>query len=175
MSGIFDLVTQALGQGTVGQLSSQIGTSPSTTQSAISAALPMLFGAMAQHAQTDTGAAQIHDAVTSTGTTPSAPEPTAQPDQSQGGLLSKILGPHESQVQNGVAQASGLDPHQAAKVLMYLAPVVVGVLARRHQEQPQAMQQSGGLAGILQEATQTAQTQAGSEGGLGGILSRVLG
>lgn len=180
MSGIFDLVTQALGQGSVSQLSDQLGTDHGTTQRAVTAALPMLFGAMANHAQTDTGAQQIHSAVTSTAMPPSAPEPSAQPAASDSGLLSRILGSQQSEVQNGVAQASGLDMHQAGKVLMYLAPIVIGVLARRHQEQPQAQQQSqpaqqtgassGGLAGMLREAMQSAQAQAGSSGGLGGIL-----
>ncbi|MGI8509085.1 MAG: DUF937 domain-containing protein [Gemmatimonadaceae bacterium] len=181
MSGIFDLVTQALGQGSVSQLSDQLGTDHGTTQSAVSAALPMLFGAMANHAQTDTGSQQIHNAVTSTAIPPSAPEPAAQPAASDSGLLSKILGAQQSEVQNGVAQASGLDLHQAGKVLMYLAPIVIGVLARKHQEQPQAQpaQQtsgsSGGLAGMLREAMQSAQAQSGSSGGLGGILGSLLG
>lgn len=181
MSGIFDLVTQALGQGTVTQLSNQLGTDHSTTQRAVTAALPMLFGAMANHAQTDTGSQQIHTAVTSTATPPSAPEPSAQPAASDSGLLSKILGPQQNEVQDGVAKASGLDLHQAGKVLMYLAPIVIGVLARKHQEQPQQQQQSaqqtgssGGLAGMLREATQSAQAHAGSSGGLGGLLGGLL-
>lgn len=177
MSGIFDLVTQSLGQGTVGQLSSQLGTDHSTTARAVSAALPALFGAMAQHAQTDTGAEQIQNAVTSTATPPSAPEPTPQSTSSDGGLLSKILGPHQNQVQDQVAKTSGLDMHQAGKVLMYLAPIVIGVLARRHQDQPQGtQQQSGGLASVLTEAHQTAQSQTNSGGGLlGGLLGNILG
>lgn len=182
MSGIFDLVTQALGQGSVSQLSNQLGTDQGTTQSAVSAALPMLFGAMANHAQTDTGSQQIHEAVTSTTPTVSAPDPGAQPETADSGLLSRILGSQQTQVQNGVAQASGLDPHQAGKVLMYLAPIVMGVLARKHQEQPQAQQQSGQqaggggwLAGMLREATQSASAQAGSSGGLGSILGGLLG
>lgn len=184
MSGIFDLVTQALGQGSVSQLSDQLGADHGTTQSAVSAALPMLFGAMANHAQTDTGSQQIHNAVTSTAIPPSAPEPTSQPTASDSGLLSKILGSQQTQVQNGVAQASGLDMHQAGKVLMYLAPIVIGVLARKHQEEPQQQAQSqagqqtgssgGGLAGMLREATQSAQAHSGSSGGLGGLLGGLL-
>ncbi len=178
MSGIFDLVTQSLGQGTVGQLSNELGTDQSTTARAVSAALPALFGGMAQHAQTGTGEEQINNAVTSTAMPPSAPEPNPQPTSTGGGLLSKILGPHQDQAQNQVAQASGLDMHQAGKVLMYLAPVVIGVLARRHQDQPQAAQQSGGggLASVLQQAHQTAQSQTSSGGGLlGGLLGHILG
>lgn len=188
MSGIFDLVTQALGQGTVTQLSNQLGTDHSTTQRAVSAALPMLFGAMANHAQTDTGSQQIHTAVTSKAIPPSAPEPSAQPAVSDSGLLSKILGPQQSEVQNGVAKASGLDLQQAGKVLMYLAPIVIGVLARKHQERPKPQQQSpgqaapaqqtgdssGGLAGMLRDAMQSAQAHAGSSGGLGGLLGGLL-
>ncbi len=176
MSGIFDLVTQSLGQGTVSQLGNQLGADQSTTARAVSAALPALFGGMAQHAQTGTGAEQIQGVVTSTAMPPSAPEPTAQSTSSDGGILSRILGPHQDQVQDHVAKASGLDMHQAGKVLMYLAPIVIGVMARRHQDQPQGTQQSGGLADVLQQAHQTAQSQTSSGGGmLGGLLGNILG
>lgn len=175
MSSILDMVTQSLGQGTVSQLSNQMGTDPGSTARAVSAALPALFGGMAQHAQTDTGAQEIHNAVTTTATPPSAPEPSSTASPFAGGLLSKILGPHETQAQDNVAKASGLNAQQAGKVLMYLAPIVIGMLARRHQDQPQTTQQPGGLANILNEASQAAHSQMGSSGGLGGLLGSLLG
>ncbi len=177
MSSILEMVKQSLGQGTVDQLSSQVGTDPDTTQRAVGAALPALFGGMAQHAQTDAGAQDIHTAVTSIATPPSDPEPnrSATADQGAGGLLSRILGQHQGQVQDEVAKASGMDPHQAGKVLMFLAPIVIGMMARKHQEQPQATQQSGGLSSILGEASRAAQSQAGSSGSLGGMLGGLLG
>lgn len=172
MSGLLDMLTQHVDQSTVNQIGNQIGTDPSTTQRAIAAALPTLFGAMAQHASTPNGEADIHQAVTS------APADGATPPASSGsgGLLSRILGPHQQQAEQTVAQSSGLNVQQASKVLMYLAPIVVAVLARHRAQQPQAAQQQGGLAGLLSGAAASmGGANAATTGGVGQMLGKLFG
>lgn len=171
MSGILDMLTQHVDQSTVNQIGNQIGTDPGTTQRAVAAALPTLFGAMAQHASTPTGAADIHQAVTSApadGATPAATE--------SGGLLGRILGAHQQQAEQQVAQSSGINTQQAGKVLMYLAPIAIAVLARHHAQQPDVAQQPGGLAGVLRGAAESMSGANGaSAGGVGQILGRIFG
>jgi len=91
-----------------------------------------------------------------------------------GGLLGRIFGPHRDTVQQGVQQASGLDPEKAKKLLMMLAPVVLGVLARRQFGGQKATQADPGqLAGALQQEAQTAQRQSSPH--VGGLLGQLLG
>ena len=173
MSGLLDMLTQHVDQSTVNQIGNQIGTDPNTTQRAVAAALPTLFGAMAQHASTPNGETEIHQAVTSAPADGATPAPSAG---GNGGLLSRILGPHEQQATQTVAQSSGINTQQAAKVLMYLAPIAVAVLARHHAQQPQATQQPGGLASVLRGAAESmGGPNAASTGGLGNVLGHIFG
>lgn len=172
MSGLLDMLTQHVDQSTVNQIGSQIGTDPGTTQRAVAAALPTLFGAMAQHASTPDGAADIHQAVSNAPADGATPAPTA----ASGGLLSRILGQHQQQAEQTVAQSAGINTQQAAKVLMYLAPIAVAVLARHHAQQPEVTQQSGGLAGLLRGAAESmGGGNATSAGGVGQMLGRLFG
>jgi hypothetical protein len=173
MSGLLGMLGQHIDQNTISQISNQAGTDPSTTEKAIAAALPSLLGGMAQHASTDQGAAEIHQAVQSAPADGAVPTATL----ASGGLLGRILGPHESSTTQQVAQASGINTQQAGKVLLALAPLAVAVLARRHAQDPAAAQQPGGLSSILHQAASNAQTatSSGGAGALGGLLGRILG
>lgn len=171
MSTLLDSVNQNLDSNSVNQISRQIGADPSATQRAIAAALPMIFGGMANKAQQPEGEKEINSAVESHVSTP----PTPAQSGDRGGLLGKILGAKQAPVEEGVAQASGLDRNQAGKLLMYVAPVIMGVLARR-QGQGQAQSNAGGLGSVLQEAQQKAHKDAqGQMPQLGGILGQILG
>jgi hypothetical protein len=59
MSGLFDQLQQHVGADTIGQLASQIGATPGQTQAAVSAAMPMLLGALARNSASPQGAAGI--------------------------------------------------------------------------------------------------------------------
>ncbi len=167
MSSLLEMLGQNLDPAMIQQISSAIGADSGTTQSAVASALPALFGGMAQHATTGTGASQIHQAVQSAPADGSNPAPAPS-------LVSSILGPHEQEVQNNVAQASGLNFDQAKKLLTYLAPIAVSLLSRKTAENPQATQQPGGLAGILRTAEQATQSSSAG-GGLSGLLGSMLG
>lgn len=184
MNGILDMLTQHVDQSTVSQIGNQIGTDPSTTQRAIATALPTLFSGMAQHASTPNGAADIHQTVANAPADGATPPATT----ASGGLLGRLLGPNQQQAEQQVAQSSGLNTQQAGKVLMYLAPIAVAVLARRRAQQPQAEQEQGGLAGLLRGAAESmggmtaganpganAGANAGATGGVGQVLGRLFG
>lgn len=59
MSSLFDQLTQHVNTDTIGQIASQIGATPGQTQAAVSAAMPMLLGALARNSSTPQGAAGI--------------------------------------------------------------------------------------------------------------------
>ncbi|MCB1605646.1 MAG: DUF937 domain-containing protein [Xanthomonadales bacterium] len=60
---LIDQIAGALGPNAVQQMSSQLGASPQATRDAISAALPVLLGAMQRNASTPGGAQSLHNAV----------------------------------------------------------------------------------------------------------------
>ncbi|HET7456767.1 MAG TPA: DUF937 domain-containing protein [Gemmatimonadaceae bacterium] len=82
-----------------------------------------------------------------------------------GKLLGHILGGRRPDVEQTVARNSGLDPQQVGQLLMVLAPIVMGVLARKKQQDGL---NPGQLGTVLQQGT-------GGAGGLGGLLGQVFG
>ncbi len=90
-----------------------------------------------------------------------------------GKILGHILGGKQPQAQDAIARKSGLDGQQVGKLLMVLAPIVMGVLAKRKQ---QANLDTGGLQGELQQTRQQAQQRAQQpDNPLGAILGQVFG
>jgi hypothetical protein len=85
-----------------------------------------------------------------------------------------VLGHNQSDVQQGVQQASGLGAEQTRTLLTILAPIVVGALARRatsddSAQGPQEIQKS------LQQDGQQAKQQAEQHSPhLGGLLGKIM-
>ncbi|RMG70283.1 MAG: DUF937 domain-containing protein [Bacteroidetes bacterium] len=145
-------------------LSQQIGADPQSTQSAISAALPMLMGAMARNATQDQGAQALSNALARDhdgsilddlqgflGSTDNGPG---------AGILRHVLGSNQPQVAQGVSQMSGLNTTQVIQLLQNLAPLIMGMLGR--QQRSQGLD-AGSLASILMQERQVAAQQ--SQGG----------
>lgn len=202
MASILDMVQQQLGGGTINQISHQIGADPSTTQSAVQMALPMILGGLAHNATQPGGAEALHSALDEhTNTLDNLSgllgggATTAGAAPAQGGalgglggllggsgggladmiggalggrLLGHVLGGRQPQVEQTVSQHSGLDQQQVGRLLMVLAPIVMGVLARKKQ-------QEGLNPGQLGTVLQQSQQQAAAHSGLGGILGQVFG
>jgi hypothetical protein len=178
---LLDMLQQHLGQSAVGQVSDQLGVSPGVAQTAIAAALPMILAGMARHASSPEGADAIHQAAqTHEGTLDNVPDVLgAGPPADHGGLLGRVLGGHQQTVQQGVQQASGLDPEKAKKLLLMLSPIVVAALARHQlgggRGTPAAPSKQDISSTLQQEAAaaqQHAQRQAPQ---LGGLLGQIFG
>ena len=186
---LLDMVQGSLGQSAVGQISQQLGVSPSVAQTAIAAAIPMILGGMAGHASSETGAQQVQQAAAAhADVLDNAPAilqsgPPVDVGGGPGGLLGRILGTHRQTVEQGVQQASGLDPEKARRLLLMLTPLVLGALARRQfgaqgaqqgaqQGAPADPQQLGdALRQEAQEAHAQVQRQAPH---VGGLLGKIL-
>jgi hypothetical protein len=85
-----------------------------------------------------------------------------------GGILGKVLGANHSNVQNGVTQASGLDPQKAGRLLMILAPIVLAAIAHHKQ------QTGASTAQVSNDLQREAQAQVHAQPHLGGILGSIL-
>ena len=173
MASLLDMVQQNLGPAEIDQISQQLGVDPGQAQSAISAALPMIVGGMANHASQPAGADAIHQSLASHGGLLGSLGGLlgAGGAADGGGLLGKVLGQHQAPVQEGVSQASGLDPEKTRKLLMMLAPIVMAVLARKHAAQANPAQVGDDLKRESESAQQQARTQAPQ---LGGLLGQIF-
>ena len=169
---LLDLVQQHVGSSEIQQISQQIGADPATTEAAVQAALPMIVGGMANTAQQPGGASAIQQAMGSHGGmlgNLGAMLGAAGLGDS-GGLLGKVLGGHQTTVQQGVSQASGLDPDKTRQLLMVLAPIVMAALAKRHGNASHEE-----IGGALQQEAQAAQDHAQrTSPQLGGLLGKIL-
>ena len=173
MAGLIDLLKQELSGDAVQQLSNHIGADPQATRSALAAAVPAVLGGMSQTAQQPGGeetinqAAQQHaGALGNFGSLLNRTPADLSPDH--GGLLGRVLGQQQPQVQNTVAQASGLGQDQVKRVLMAVAPLALAALMQQ-RNRAQSQGQATGLGQILQEGHAAAQ-----QGGLGGLLGHLL-
>lgn len=182
MPSVFDTVTQQLSGSNLTQLSQQIGADEATTSQAVQAALPMLLGGLARNAARPDGAVSLGNALNEHrgGVMENLGGLLGNAEGGGGaGILGHIFGQKRSTVENGVGQATGLQPHQVGKLLMVLAPIVMAALARRqqaHQEQQVPVPGSvtptapgpAALPDIVHQEAQEAQQRAPT--GLGGLI-----
>lgn len=134
MSVLSDILGQALGGGTLGQISREIGADEGATENAMSAALPMLLGALTRNASRGNGAQDLLDAV-------SRDHDGSILDNVEGylskaesgpgdGILRHVLGARQPAVEKGLSRTSGLDAGSVGKMLTILAPIVMGTLGK---------------------------------------------
>ena len=173
MSSILDSLQNHLGPDTIQQISNQIGSDPAATQNAIGMALPMLLSGLSSNAAQPEGAAALDTAL-------------GQHDGSildnlggllggaagggiGGAILGHILGSKRTPVEEGVARGSGLNTQQVGKLLILLAPIVMGVLGRMKQQGGMSADQ---LPDVLNRGKADLEARAPSTGGLGAMLDQ---
>jgi hypothetical protein len=159
---LLDLVSGQMNAGTIGSLAQALGASPDSTQSAVTAALPILVGAMGQNAQQPGGAASLLSALSGHGggdMLSSLGGLLGQQSHSDtgNGILGHLLGGQRNQVETAVAQSSGLDASKVAALLPMLAPVVMNMLAKKTSQDGL---DAGGLASMLGQDHARVQQQA---------------
>ena len=168
MAGLLDVLGSRLDGSAVQQISSRLGADQAATGSAISAALPLLLGALARNASAPGGAGKLHDALardhdgSRLDQLPDAPPPEGD------AILRHVLGDRRELAERGIARASGLDLAKVGPLLAMLAPVVMGALGRTRRERGLGPED---LAGMLQGEREAI---GASSPGMMGMLSRLL-
>ena len=142
------------------QMAQQLGTDTAQTQNAVSAALPLLLGALGNNAAQPQGAMDLLGAV----------QQHLQGAQSgQGGaaaILGHIFGGNQQRAEAGLGQATGLGAN-AGQLLQMLAPIVMAFLAQRVSS---GGLNADGLGQVLGQEKARTQQQGGLGGGLLGAL-----
>ncbi len=174
-----DLAAQLQGAPT-SQFAQQLGISQEQSSAAISAALPLLMGALGRNASEPQGAQALFGALQKDhagvdigsvlGAVLGGGGQTRQADGA--GILGHIFGGQQARAETGVAQATGLGQGQASQLLKMLAPIVMAYLAKRMMS-GSASQPGGGaqaLGGLLGQEQQQIRQQGGLGGGLLGAV-----
>lgn len=166
-----EMLTQQLAGGAISQISSKIGADEGTTSAAIAIAVPLLISALARNSSTPAGAEALNQAVAKDhdgsildnlssflGNTQSA---------NGAGILGHVFGNRRTDVENGLAQSTGLDPGGAGALLETVAPLVMGALGKTQQQQGL---DAGSLSDFLGNQRQQAQASAPDMMGMLGNL-----
>ena len=178
MNSILDLLADHVSGDNIGQMASAIGADPAQTQKAVSAALPALLTALNRQTNSTEGAGNLasalerdHDGSLLDHLGGFLSGQLSGKNADGGGILDHVLGGQRPEVEQGVAQASGLDMSQVSKLLPLLAPIVMAALGRRKQQQGL---DSAGLSGLLGQDAARARKAApsGALGALSGFLDR---
>ena len=171
-----DLLSQLQGA-PLQQISQQLGIDPQQASGAVSAALPLLMGALGNNAAQPQGAQSLLGAL---GNNHAGLDignvlgsvlggGTASPATNGAGILGHIFGGNQARAETGLAQATGLSSDRSSQLLKILAPIVMAFLAKRFMSGGQA--DAAGLGQLLGQERQAVR----NEGGIGaGLLGKVL-
>jgi len=147
---LLDLVNQQLDDHTVTQLSQQLGVDANTTRQAVPAALTALLGGLSHNAAQPAGAQELlgalskdHDGSILDNFSGALANP--QLGQQGSSILGHIFGGHRPAVESQVGRSAGLNAATAGRLLILLAPFVLGALGQERQKVEQAHPQHGGL------------------------------
>lgn len=161
MSLLESLTSQIAGSALEG-LTKQLGADQGTTMSAITAALPMIVGAMAKNASSKDGAASLATALEKDhdgGILDNLTDFLGSSDNGAGGaILGHVFGNKRSGVEAGLSQMTGLNTGQAGSLLENLAPLVMGQLGRQKKSNGLGIED---LAGLLAGESKQARSTSG--------------
>lgn len=173
---LLEMIQGRLSPDAVQQIGQRIGASPTQTNQAISAALPLLMAAMARNAADPARAQGLARAVEEDHDGGLLDDLSGFLGAPQGraadgnGILKHVLGNRRGAVEQQLGQGTGLGAAQMAQLLPLLAPLVMAALGKAKR---QGGLDAGGLAGVLGgEEAQIRQRAPGLMGTLSGLLDR---
>lgn len=167
-----DLLNQLQGP-QLAQIGQQLGLSESKASDAVSAALPLLIGALGRNAGQPQGAEALfgalqrdHAGLDLGSVLGSVLGGGGQGDQ----ILGHIFGDRQETAAQGLGGVAGLGSNQASSLLKILAPIVLAYLAKRMFAQDDAGASPQALGNVLGQERQRIQQQDSLGGGLLGAV-----
>lgn len=161
MNSILDLLNSDIGKTLINGTSQQLGQDKAKTKTAMSAALPLLLGAMKNNAKSPEGASGLLSALgdekhsggilDKLGDVLGGNSIDEDVLQDGSGILRHVFQGKEQNVANAVSKSSGLDAGSAMNTLKVAAPVLMGLLGKETRQQQVADQNGIGnmLSGLL--------------------------
>jgi len=158
MSGILDLLNSEMGQQLINGAGKQMGLDSKSTAGALSAAMPLILGAMKNNSGSVQGSADLLGALNSPAHSGGARldnlgsilggDSIDQDVMDDGGkILGHIFGGQESNAANAVSKSTGLNMDSAMSLLKVAAPLIMSYLGK--QTKQNNVTDSNGLADML--------------------------
>lgn len=167
MSDIFDVLTSQFGGQVLDSMTKQTGLNKNQAGSVLSAALPVLVGAMARNTSKPGGAEALLNALQKDhdGSILDNVGGFLQNAQSGpgAGILKHVLGSKRGTVENVVSQQTGVNAATVSNILEMAAPILMGMLG---QQQRQNNLDAGGLSNILKSGVDQMSRKSPATGGL---------
>ncbi len=163
MSLLNDLTKQLSG-GNLAQMSQLLGSDEKKTGAAVSAALPLLMGALAKNSSRGNGAEDLNRALEDHdgSVLDDVGSFLGQADKGPGdGILGHLLGQRRGAAEQSLSRASGMDKQSSGKLLAMLAPLVMAQLGKQKR---QTGLDANGLAGLLGQERSNVEKQVGGKG-----------
>lgn len=135
MEKIVGQLVNMLGKGDgLSNLSNAIGGSPRATRSALELVLPSMIHAMNRNTNSREGAGSLLNALKRDhdgSILESLGDAISRPDENAGmGILGHLFGSKTRAVESGVGRATGLDAGQITRLMVTVAPIVLGLLGK---------------------------------------------
>jgi hypothetical protein len=143
MSGIFDLLQGPMGQMIMQGAGSQLGLDSNKTQSAMSAAIPMLMGALKKQASNPETASGLFNAIQSKHDGSlldnvmdifGGGNVNADVVEDGDKILGHVLGEKKEVVAMALSKQNGLDMNSAMSILQMAAPIVMNMLGKQTKQ-----------------------------------------
>jgi hypothetical protein len=172
MSTLNDQLQQAI-DGAMPAISAQIGADQEKTRTAVRGAVPLLLGALSRNAQRPQGAEALHNALKRDhdGSVLDSLGDLLGNPQAGGGdaILRHVLGAKQGAAEGALSQFAGLDKETVTKLLVLLAPMLLGMLGKKQRQEGSSPRD---LPRILRGEEEAARRGGG---GLGDLIGGVLG
>ena len=170
--GMIDDLMGAMGGEGLGALGGLLGgADENVTKGALGAALPAILGAMANNASKPGGADSLLGALQKDhdgSILDNLGGFLGQPNTNDGdGILGHVFGSNRPQVEQNIAQKSGLDLGTIIKFLPVLAPIIMGFLGKMTR---QNNLDAGALTNTLQQEKQAVEASGFDFGSILGML-----
>jgi len=157
MAGILDLLGGPMGKMLINGASKQLGLGKGATQGALSAALPLILGAMKNNASTPEGASGLLGALNNNkhdggildklGSILGGDSIDDDVMKDGAGIIGHVFGGREDNVARAVSKSSGIDFGSAMNILKVAGPFLMGALGK--QSRSQGVSDQGGLGDLL--------------------------
>ena len=152
MANLLDLLNSDLGKQIINNISNNTGVGEQKTTEVIGMGLPTLINAMQNNAASADGASGLLGALLGGKHNGSILDNLSGfingGDFSDGAkILGHVLGNNQSTVENSISQKTGVSSSNITKILMMLAPIVMGYLGK--QAQNNNVSNSSDLGGLL--------------------------
>ena len=157
MAGILDLLNGPMGQTLIQGVSKQFGLGEGSTQKAMSAAMPLILGAMKNNASTPDGASGLLGALNSDkhdggildnlSSILGGDKVDDNVLQDGEGILGHVFGGKQENVAAAVSKTSGIDMGAAMNILKVAGPFIMGAIGK--QARTQGVQDQNGIGNLL--------------------------